>query len=412
MTAKRTDRHDASTESPSRQSDRMVFVDVLRVALIILVIAHHAAQPYGPTGGDWPVDDPANTDWLSPFFTVNAAFFMGLLFLLAGYFVPRSLERKGTGRFTKDRWKRIGVPLVFFALFVHLPVAFMLESPRPPFTDFLRSSYENGWQEVYIHLWFLGHLLLYSGVYVAWRLVADRLQSRPRRAWPLPNHAAILAFVIGLALATWVVRGWYPIDEWIPLFFVLATEPAHLPQYVSLFAIGVLAYRGGWLRRWSTTTGMIWLTVGVTASIGFYVLRLSSPETFSDWIATGGFNWESMVLSSWEAFICAGMSIGLIVLFREVFNRTNRVLAAMAVAGLAAYVLHLLVVVGLQSAIEGFELPALVKFAAVTLFGVILAFGAAHLSRLVPGWRILLGFTAEPAASAGRQVVDTVGEGN
>ena len=38
-----------------------MFVDVLRVAVIVLVVAFHAAQPYGPTGGEWPVTDPANS---------------------------------------------------------------------------------------------------------------------------------------------------------------------------------------------------------------------------------------------------------------------------------------------------------------------------------------------------------------
>jgi hypothetical protein len=57
----------------------MVFVDVLRVAVIVMVIAHHAAQAYGPTGATWPVTDPHPSDWFRPFYTVNAAVGMGLL---------------------------------------------------------------------------------------------------------------------------------------------------------------------------------------------------------------------------------------------------------------------------------------------------------------------------------------------
>ena len=47
-------------------------------------------------------------------------------FLLAGYFVPRSYERKGLHRFVKDRWSRIGVPLLIFVLVVHVPVVYLL----------------------------------------------------------------------------------------------------------------------------------------------------------------------------------------------------------------------------------------------------------------------------------------------
>lgn len=67
---------------------RLIFMDNLRVFLMVLVVAHHAAQPYGPTGGDWLIFNPERAAILGPFFAVNAAFFMGLFFFIAGYFLP------------------------------------------------------------------------------------------------------------------------------------------------------------------------------------------------------------------------------------------------------------------------------------------------------------------------------------
>ena len=64
MTGTRTD--GSSTVASPGSGDRLVFVDVLRVAVIVLVVAFHAAQPYGPTGGEWPVTDPANSELLRP----------------------------------------------------------------------------------------------------------------------------------------------------------------------------------------------------------------------------------------------------------------------------------------------------------------------------------------------------------
>lgn len=69
-----------------------------------MVIVHHAAQAYGPTGGAWPVEDASRSDWFRPFYTVNAAVGLGLLFLLAGYFTGRSYDRKGARRFLWERW--------------------------------------------------------------------------------------------------------------------------------------------------------------------------------------------------------------------------------------------------------------------------------------------------------------------
>ncbi len=75
------------TTSSASPAKRLYFVQWLRVFLISLVVAHHAAQPYGPTGGEWAVSDPASSDLLLPFFAINAAFFMGFFFLVSGYFV-------------------------------------------------------------------------------------------------------------------------------------------------------------------------------------------------------------------------------------------------------------------------------------------------------------------------------------
>lgn len=381
-----------------RTGGRLVFVDVLRVALIMLVIAHHAGQAYGPTGGDWPVTEPESINWLGSFFAVNAAFFMGLLFLLAGYFVPRSYDRRGPGAFLKGRWKRLGIPLVVLALVVHIPGAYFLDEDSSGFGEFLRNAYDNGLQEAFIHLWFLGHLLFYSALYVLGRWLLDRRGRSQRVNWPVPGHSAIIAFVVALAAVSWLVRSSYPIDEWIPLFFVLATEPAHLPQYMSLFAIGVIAYRGDWLRRISVATGMIWLTIGVAASAALYWIRGFSPETWRDVVDTGeGLSVDALMYPAWEAVICAGLSVGLIVLFRERFNRAGRVLAAMAAASYTAYILHWMIVVFTQMGFEGTGVPVLAKFLIVTGVGIILAFWLGHLARRVPGLRIVLGIQPDSA---------------
>ena len=93
--------------------------------MITLVIAHHAAQAYGPTGGAWPIANPIRSFLLGPFFAVNATFFMGLLFLISGYFAAWSYERKGAATFLKGRFIRLGIPLLVFTGFVLGPIAYL-----------------------------------------------------------------------------------------------------------------------------------------------------------------------------------------------------------------------------------------------------------------------------------------------
>lgn len=150
---------------------------------------------------------------------------------------------------------------------------------------------------------------------------------------------------------------------------------------------------------------MIWLGVGLTASAGTYVFKLGAPDRWDEVTADGGFVAQSLVSSTWEALICVGLCLGLITLFRTMFTRTNRVLVAMAAASYAAYIIHFLIVVFLQAGIQGLELPALVKFGFVTILGVLLAFGVGHLSRRVPGLRVILGTApATPDRAPRREV--------
>ncbi|HXW20162.1 MAG TPA: acyltransferase family protein [Roseiarcus sp.] len=373
------------------EGKRLVFIDALRVAAIIFVIIHHAAQAYGPTGGFWPVHDRAQSDWFAPFYTANAAFGMGLMFLIAGYFAPPSYDRKGARLFLMGRWLRIGIPLASLVLLLNLPVAYFLAGMPAP-REFLEGLYARGWQPIYLHLWFVAHLLLYCFVYAVLRQIFDFFEVGPRKA-PLPSPAAIVFFIVALALITWLVRIWYPIDKWAPFLWIMPAEPAHLPQYLAFFAVGVVAYRGDWFRRMPTAVGLIWLAVGAIAFGGVYIAYAFGP--WSELMAAGGSGLSSLIRSSWETVIAVGLSVGLIVAFRELFDRADsRLLEQMAAASFGAYILHPAIVVAMQAAMTGVWLVAFAKFVIVSLLATVASFGIAHVAGRARGVRAVLGQTS------------------
>ena len=384
-----------SVKSRTSAKTRLVYVDILRVAIVMLVVAHHAGQAYGPTGGNWPITNPTSSPLLGPFFAVNSMFFMGLFFLISGYFVPRSYDRKGAADFLQGRFIRLGIPTLFFALFVFGPMIYFSLDERLSFTEYVGYLYDSGWQVPYVHLWFLLHLLLYSFGYLLWRQIRKRLNSRETSV-PLPTHRTILIFAIALALISFVVRIWYPIDRWAPLLYLIPAEIAHLPQYVALFALGIMAYRGDWLRKFSTRTGMIWLGIGLLAAVAYYVYALWGAKLLVGVLgtritATGGLDWRSLVYSSWEALVCVGLVIGLLILFRErIDKQPGALLAAMIGAAYAVYIIHWLVVVGIQIGFDTFDLAPFVKFVLVTILAIALSFGIGHLARKIPGAKKIL----------------------
>ncbi len=99
----------------------MFFVDNLRILLTILVISHHISITYGAPGSWYHregVPDMLSAIILTLFVAVNQAFFMGFFFMISGYFVPGSYDRKGGGKFLKDRLMRLGIPLVFYMVVI------------------------------------------------------------------------------------------------------------------------------------------------------------------------------------------------------------------------------------------------------------------------------------------------------
>jgi glucans biosynthesis protein C len=251
------------------RSPRLSFIDNIRVFLTILVVAHHAGQAYGPTGGRWLIFNSERADSLGPFFAVNAAFFMGLFFFVAGYLTPDSYDRKGAKAFLSERLLRLGLPIALFALLIFPLVFYVLEPRAVSFAQFWRQTYLEQGQLEFGHLWFLVHLLVYAVGYALWRQVMRSDRSRHAKRLAVPSHPAIWMYLMALSGVSFIVRIGYPIDTWKSLFGLIPTEVAHLPQYLSLFILGLLAADHDWLRHMPRRRGLIWLSIG----LGFALLR-------------------------------------------------------------------------------------------------------------------------------------------
>ena len=366
----------------SGPSTRLVFIDNLRLFLTVLVVAHHAAQPYGPTGGDWPFFNPERAAILGPFFAVNAAFFMGLFFFISGYFLPAAGDRKGRNRLLQDRLRRLGIPVLFFALIVFPPILYQLANPPVAFPTFLVQVYIKQGEIEVAHLWFLLHLLIYTVLYALWR---QRSQRRSFAAMPPPGHRLIVAYWLSLSLITFGVRIHYPIDRWVNLLGLVPAELAHLPQYGSLFVLGILAYRHNWLGQMPRARGMTWLRVGVGASLLRYLYSMSrTPLALPDLIAGGGFDWRSLVWSGWEALICVGLCLGLLILFRDRCNAQNKWLKRLPANAYGVYLIHLLIILYCQFVVADLAIGPLAKLGLVMAVGTPICFVLSAVLRRSP----------------------------
>lgn len=190
---------------------------------------------------------------------------------------------------------------------------------------------------------------------------------------------------------TFVIRIQYPIDTWKGLLWIVPAEIGHLPQYASLFVIGVIAHHHDWFRKMPTQRGLIWLGIGLGAAILRYGYTLARGHWFSiRLIADGGWDWRSLVWSTWEATICVGLCVGLLVFFRERVNgrgKWGRILSANAYV---VYLIHILVIILVQFLVAPVSISPLLKFLFVTLVGIPLCFLIGHYVRKLPLVRLVI----------------------
>jgi peptidoglycan/LPS O-acetylase OafA/YrhL len=361
---------------------RLDYVDALRVLLIVLVVAHHALEAYvtqHPPEIPLP-DAPIPRLWV--FLWVNATFFMGLFFFLAGYFTPEAFDRKGAGGFLGDRWRRLGWPLVF-AAFALVPFIMWFHDaldpamPHSGFWTFLVRDFfgigtrPDNWppgerwpQFNFGHLWFVEHLLIYALLYAAVRSFIPADTGTVLRA--PPGHLAILAYALLLAAATWLIRIWYPQDRWIGFLGFMQMEPAHWPQYASLFVLGLIAGPRRWIETMPARRGLTWFGIGAALAIAAYVL-----------VGTGvlpGLDSTDWRVCLWEALLCTGLCVGLPVLFRELALGAGRLWHVLAANVFAVYVFHFPIVMALQWALIDAPAPKWLRLVATIVGAVVASF--------------------------------------
>ena len=132
---------------------------------------------------------------------------------------------------------------------------------------------------------------------------------------------------------------------------------------------------------------MIWLWIGIAAAGSVYAisaLRLGGFLPSVTVTSTSGKVLFHLIHNIREAFIAAGLSVGLLTWFRKRFNRQGKLMAAMSADSYFVYIIHLYLVITLQNVIIEFNIPAFIKFALVTVFGVIICFSISHLVKMLP----------------------------
>jgi glucan biosynthesis protein C len=373
----------------AKAAGRLFFIDNIRVLLTIQVLLFHLMIIYAGVGS-WFYEE-GREDFITGalgawFVTVSQAFFMGLFLLVSAYFVPGAYDRKGPGRFLKDRLIRLGIPLAVYSWILRPPLVYLyLRSVQG-----LRSSWWRYFPGEYFKsnavlgagpLWFVETLLIFTVLYVVWRLLTGRGTARPAAETRFPSNLSVALFALLLGMAGFLVRLWRPI-EWS--FGPLNLQLPFFAQYIALFILGLVAYRRNWLAGLSEPTGRLWLGIGIFMILLFWPLALAGDMATSLEPFLGGWYWQALAYALWESFLCLGMCIGLIYAFRCYSHGQGSLARFLSHNAYAAYLVHGPVITIMALAARDVVLHPLVKFGLASLVAVPLCFGLSGLIRKLP----------------------------
>ena len=404
-------RDQATTVLASGSKRRYPYLDNLRMALITAVVVGHISVTYG-VAASWYYYEEGEISPLPYSFIMLAAAvgigsFLGLFFLIAGYFTPGAYDRKGAARFLADRLRRLGIPLLIYEIVVNPLVHYVVDIHggrckgsfydcqfQGTFLEYLRAYPGNIGSLADGPVWFLAALLLFCILYtlvrLAWSALVKPAASVDHAPPRVPSNWAIALFALAIGLATFIVRFW---AEAFYYYEPLHLELGRTPQYFSLFAAGCLAYRGNWLEAFPDRQASPWKWIAglCIVSLPFLMVPYGALEGTMDERVVGGVNLLSLSYSVWEGFLAVSMSIAVLAWFRRRFARQGRLAKAMSDSAFGVYVLHPAIIVPLALALSGLEMNLTLKFALVAPLAVALSYLIVYALRKVPGVRWAFG---------------------
>jgi surface polysaccharide O-acyltransferase-like enzyme len=345
--------------------------------MIIFVVMVHLAVTYSAIGG-WYFMDSAELGAVSLVFfglfqSFTQAYFMGFLFLISGYFVAKSYDKKGSKRFLRDRLIRLGIPALIYMLVIHPFIVYILLGntwDKPMFLnyylnyigsfDFIGSSGP---------LWFAFALLIFNCTYALYRNITKTHMIAKEKK--LPGFRTTLFIILLITVLTYLVRLVLPIDT-----NIINMQLCFFTQYIILFIIGIKAGRYDWFSKLSYKTGHKWFVAALIPGILSWLILMVAGGALDGGfdLYKGGLNWQSAAYALWESFTAVATAIGLVALFKEKYNKQTKLIKTMSDNSFTVYMFHAPIIISVSLVLMNFQMHPIIKFFVACIIGLPLSF--------------------------------------
>ncbi len=367
---------------------KFLYVENLRIILSALVVVVHVACTYGGPGGWSYVERGAGLLSIVPLTVINAtsqSFFMGMFFFFGAYFTHLSFQKKGVVHFVKDRFFRLVIPLFLTWFFISPLTRYIAWPVKHP--DAARLSFTEIWLsgQGFGHgvMWFAEVLIYFTVLYIIAYTLLPWLRKKKKLPIPKIKSKHILIGSLLLGLVTFFVRLEFPLFR---NYYSLHYDFGHFPQYIILFALGVIAarYSSDYLLSFKQAKRWMWFSLFMIFVVFSLIFVVGNAYESNIRPFLGGFTWQSLAYSVWEQVTGIAIMVTLIGLFRAKWNRQNKFSAHLSGSAYAVYVFHPPILVAISVMLANWEALHLVKFLVVTPLALAASFGFALLIKQLP----------------------------
>ncbi|WP_293305871.1 acyltransferase family protein [Pedobacter sp. UBA5917] len=370
------------------QSSRNLWIDYLRSAITVLVVAHHAALAYTSfsvfnkdayiLSTHAIVDDKrwALLDYLVGF---NDTFFMSLMFLIGGLFFFPAIDKKGAGLFIKDKIFRLLIPFLLLGtllmLLAYFP-SFYVAKSSSDLAAYIKDFFTTEAWPVGPP-WFLWLLFVFNVVAaLIYRLFSSRYGLSLSEIFNGKMNGFklfLILFLIGL-LAYLPMAGYFGPYSWTG-FYPFDFQLSRVLLYFAYFGIG--AYVG----KLNLSEGVfaknspivkhyrLWCLLAIVAFIGMIF--------FNGDIA----KWQ--LGNTFFILCCTLMCLAFISAFSRLLAKNIFWWDSLSKHAYLIYLLHFVFVTWIQFGLLKINLPVPVKFLAVFLLSLALSWITAYLLRKI-----------------------------
>ena len=383
--------------------NRNLWVDYLRSALTVLVVAHHASLAYTTFArldsdayirSTHPIVDTKRWVGLDVFENFNDVFFMSLMFLIGGLFLQRSILKKGSFVFIKDRLYRLLLPFLILGtalmLVAYFP-AFYIAKGSTNLADYVVDFFSVEQWPVGPP-WFIWVLFVFNVLLVLLSPLIKKMSIKASEFFNALKDKPLLFFLIWW-LITWVL--------YVPLAYTVGAgtwtglgpfdfQLSRILHYFGYFLFGVLIGTTDFNHKlFSLDAPLVkswgqWLILALSA---YTVLTITERyEVLANMVKANQLGEPVAWMLYFTIYTCSCTlsCIAFITTFRRFVASSRQWWDSLVKNAYLIYLTHYAFLIWIQFLLLPFEIPAFIKFLIAFVTTLTLSWGFSIMLRKIP----------------------------